>query len=271
MNGNAAFQSQTAIVTGGSRGLGRGIVEALASKQMRVVALANDADRLASTAKELVVESVVADVADPITSGRLLQDLKPDLVVLCAGALPLLRPLQFHTWETFSLNWQVDTRATFNWVRDALLLPMKPGGHIVVISSIASIFGSPLSGGYAGAKGMQRLITEYAAEESGRLKLNLRFHCLLPTLNPNTDLGRATMAAYAQRAGLSTEQFAKRFDPPLTPSIVGQAVVDLHENPSKWDQLAYRVSADGLTALAQANQAKPAVGGPAASKTSAAD
>jgi NAD(P)-dependent dehydrogenase (short-subunit alcohol dehydrogenase family) len=269
MSERMAFNSQTAIVTGGSRGLGRGIVVALSVRQMRVVALANDAGRLASTAKELGVESVVADVANPIVSGRLLQDLNPDLVVLCAGALPLLRPLQHHTWETFSLNWEVDTKATFSWIRDALLLPMKPGSHIIVISSIASILGSPLSGSYAGAKGMQRLIAEYAAEESDRLRLNIRFHCLLPTLNPNTDLGRATMAAYAKRAGVSTEQFAKRFDPPLTPAIIGQAVVDLHEDPARWNKLAYRISSDGLVALDQIVQV--AVSKPSPGESVAAD
>ncbi len=239
----------TAIVTGASRGLGRGIAGAVAARKIHVVALANDAERLAATAKELGVESVVADVADPLISGRLLQDLNPDLLVLCAGALPLLRPLHFHSWETFSQNWEVDTKATFNWVRDALLLPMKSGSHIIIISSMASILGSPLSGSYAGAKRMQWLIADYASQESTRLKLNIRFHCLLPTLNPNTDLGRAAMAAYAPRAGVTTEEFAKRFDPPLTPAIIGQAVVDLHENPSSWDKLAYRVSGDGLSPL----------------------
>jgi len=249
MEQRAASNSQTAIVTGGSRGLGRGIVAALATRNMRVVALAKDAGRLAVTVKELGVESVVADVADPNTSARLLRDLTPDLVVLCAGALPVLRPIQELTWETFSLNWEVDTKATFNWIRDALLLPLKRGSHIVVISSIASILGSPLSGSYAGAKGMQRLITEYAVEESARLKLDIRFHCLLPTLNPNTDLGRATMVAYSRRAGLTIEQFAKRFDPPLTPDIIGRVVIDLHESPERWNKTSYRVSGDGLVPL----------------------
>jgi len=166
----------------------------------------------------------------------------------------------------------IDAKATFNWVRDALLLPMKPSSHVVVISSSAAILGSPLSGSYAGAKRMQWLITEYASQEAARLKLNLRFHCLLPTLNPNTDLGRVTMAAYAQRAGVSTEEFAKRFCPPLTPAIIGQAVVDLHKNPSQWDQLAYRVSGHGLLPLNQANEAKAApAGDPKAGKTVAAD
>jgi hypothetical protein len=91
-------------------------------------------------------------------------------------------------------------------------------------------------------------------------------------LNPNTDLGRATMAAYAQRAGVSTEQFAKRFDPPLTPTIIGRAVVDLHENPSRWDKLAYRVGGDGLVPLDQIGNAHVAIAstsGPG--RTAAAD
>ena len=243
------FKTQSAIVTGASRGLGRGIAQALATKKLRVIALARDAAELQSTAKELAIEPVVAEVADPMISGRLLQDVQPDLLVLCAGALPLLRPLHLHSWETFSENWEIDAKATFNWVRDALLLPMKPGSQVIIISSVAAILGSPLSGSYAGAKRMQWLIADYASQEAARLHLSIRFRCLLPTLNPNTNLGRATMAAYALRAGVTLEEFAKRFDPALTPAIMGQAVVDLYENPSQSDSLVYRVSADGLMPL----------------------
>jgi hypothetical protein len=45
----------------------------------------------------------------------------------------------------------------------------------------------------------------------------------------------------------------------LTPAIIGQAVVDLHENPSRWDKLAYRVSGDGLVPLEQIGNAQVAV------------
>src|SRR5262249_23176862 len=162
-------------------------------------------------------------------------------VVLCAGASPLLRPVHLHTWETFSENWEVDTKATFVWLRNALLLPMKPGSHIIVVSSMAAVQGSPLSGGYAGAKRMQWLMAQYASDEAKCLKLNLRIHCLLPMLNPNTDLGRAAVNAYAERAGVTPELFAQRFTPSLTPAIMGQAVADLHQNPDRWPQLAYRV------------------------------
>jgi len=80
-------------------------------------------------------------------------------------------------------------------------------------------------------------MTEYAAQEVSRLKLGIHIHCLLPTLNPNTDLGRAAIAAYAKRAGVSIEEFAKRREPHLTPAIMGDAIVELSCNPAKWDQL----------------------------------
>jgi NAD(P)-dependent dehydrogenase (short-subunit alcohol dehydrogenase family) len=249
MTETVTFQSQTAIVTGGSRGLGRGIVEALAARKMRVVAVARGAASLEAAAKEMRVEHLAADVADELTAGRLMQDVRPDLIVLSAGASALLRPLHQHSWETFSQNWEVDTKATFVWLRNALLLPMKPGSHIVIVSSMAAVNGSPLSGSYAGAKRMQWIMADYAAQEVHRLKLGLRIHCLLPVLNPNTDLGRAAIAAYAERSGVSAEEFAKRFVPALTPAIMGEAVANLHENSERWTQLAYRISGDGLTPL----------------------
>jgi hypothetical protein len=118
---------------------------------------------------------------------------------------------------------------------------MKPGGHIVIVSSMAAVNGSPLSGSYAGAKRMQWLMADYAAQEVSREKLDLHIHCLLPTLNPNTDLGRAAVAAYAARKGVTTEEFAKRLAPQLTPAVMGDAIVKLHENPPRWDKVAYRI------------------------------
>ncbi len=236
---------QTAVVIGASGGFGQGIVRALAAKPMRVLAVAREAAPLEAIAKETGAELETGDATDEATAARILQQWQPDLVVLCAGASPVLRPLQLHTWETFALNWEVDTKAAFVWLRNALLLPMKPGSHIVVISSGAAIHGSELSGGYAGAKRTQWFIAKYAALEAGRNKLDLRIQCLLPMLSPN-GLGLAAIAAYAERAGLSQEEFSKRFGPPLTPAIIGQAIVDLHDNPGQWNQLAYTIGGNGL-------------------------
>jgi NAD(P)-dependent dehydrogenase (short-subunit alcohol dehydrogenase family) len=250
MSNDSPRPSKTAIVTGGSRGLGRGIVQALVARGMRVVALARDAAGLEALARELTdVEPMVADAADEKAAARLLQERRPDLVVLCAGASPLLRPLHHLSWETFSESWNVDAKSTFVWLRNALLLPMRPGSHIVIVSSMAAVNGSPLSGSYAGAKRMLWLMADYASQEAHRLKLGLHIHCLLPMLNPSTDLGRAGIAAYAERSGVSADDFAKRLAPHLTPAIMGDAVVELHSNPARWDKLAYQVGGQGLKPL----------------------
>jgi NAD(P)-dependent dehydrogenase (short-subunit alcohol dehydrogenase family) len=241
------LEGKTAIVTGGSRGLGRGVVEALASTKMRVVAVARDPARLDALAREVPgVETIAADAADEIAAGRIQQEVRPDVLVLCAGAAPLLRPIHLHTWETFSQSWNVDAKTAFVWLRDALLLPMRPGGHVVVVSSGAAVQGSPLSGGYAAAKRAAWLVADYAAKEAERLGLGLRVHCLLPHLNPSTELGRAAIAAYAARAGIDVAEFGKRFSPPLTPAIMGRAVVDLLDDPARFAQLAYHIGGGGL-------------------------
>src|SRR5262249_29272277 len=148
------------------------------------------------------VRTEVADAADAATPGRLLDRYRPDSVIVVAGASPPLRPLQDHTWETFSVNWHADVRIAFGWLRDALLRPLRPGSRVVIVSSGASLAGSPLSGGYAGAKATQRLMTGYARDESDRAGLGITFTAVLPRLTPLTELGRPAVEAYAARAGL---------------------------------------------------------------------
>jgi NAD(P)-dependent dehydrogenase (short-subunit alcohol dehydrogenase family) len=244
------LEGKTAIVTGGSRGLGRGVVEALAARRVQVVAVARDAARLDALAREVPgVRTIAADASDEIAAGKIQQDVRPDVIVLCAGVAPLLRPIHQHTWETFSQVFQVDTKMAFTWLRDALLLPMAPGGHVVVVSSGAALRGSPVSGGYAAAKRAQWFLADYAAQESARLGLGLRVHCLLPQLNPSTELGRAAIAAYAGRAGIEVATFEKRFAPPLTPAIMGRAVADLLAAPARFPDLTYQIGSAGLAPL----------------------
>jgi NAD(P)-dependent dehydrogenase (short-subunit alcohol dehydrogenase family) len=232
---------------GGTGGLGSGVTEALAGRNMRVVTLSRSAPRHGAPVPG-AAEHIVGNAAEESTAARVLDEIRPDLIVLCAGVQPLLRPIHLHTWETFAEPWEVDAKSAFVWLRNALLLPVKSGTHIIVVSSAAAIQGSPLSGGYAGAKRTQWLIAKYAALEVARLKLGIRIHCLLPVLTPN-GIGLAAMKAYAARAGVSVEEFANRFSPPVTPALMGQAVLDLHDDPAKANQLAWQLDGRGLTAL----------------------
>jgi NAD(P)-dependent dehydrogenase (short-subunit alcohol dehydrogenase family) len=88
----------TALVTGASRGFGRGLA-----------------------------------------AGQLIDRYRPGLLVLNAGATPLPRAIQRHTWETFGRNWEVDVQHAFHWVREALLVPLAPGSTVITMSSGAAL------------------------------------------------------------------------------------------------------------------------------------
>jgi len=116
----------TAIVTGASRGFGRAIAIALARSGAHVVGIARDQAGLEKVQAEIgdAFTPVTADAADPVAAGQLIDVHRPRILVLNAGASPLLRPVHQHTWESFSRNWEVDTRHAFNWTREALLAPL---------------------------------------------------------------------------------------------------------------------------------------------------
>jgi NAD(P)-dependent dehydrogenase (short-subunit alcohol dehydrogenase family) len=238
----------TAIVTGASRGFGRGIAAALAKSGAQVVGVARDAAALAEAREELGTAfiPVAGDAADPVLAGRLVDEYQPGVLVLNAGASPLPRPIQRHTWETFSLNWNVDVRHAFHWVREALLRPLEPGSTVVAISSGAAVKGSPLSGGYAGAKAAIRFIAGYAADESRRAGLGIRFVAVLPDLTPETGLGRAAVAAYAARQGTDVAAFTASRGPALTPASAGDEIAALIA-AEDLNHDAYLLSAAGLT------------------------
>lgn len=240
----------TALVTGASRGLGRGVAAALVSAGATVVGVARDATKLAEARAELGdrFTPVAADAADPVTAGQLVDKYAPRLLVLAAGAMPLSRPLQHQTWQSFSRNWEVDVQQVFHWTREALLRPLEPGSVVVAFSSGAVIAGSPLSGGYAGAKAAIRYITSYAADESQRSMLGIKFISVLPQLTPATELGAAAVAGYAARAGQDIAAFTAARGPALTPDIAGKAVLELTTDAGRAAG-SYLLSAAGIKEL----------------------
>ena len=244
------LSATTAIVTGASRGFGRGIATALAQAGARVVGVARDGARLEELRAQLGggFTPVAADAADPVVAGQLIDAYRPGVLVLNAGARPLSRPLQQHTWQTFSRNWEVDVQHAFGWTREALLAPLAPGSAVIAFSSGAAINGSPLSGGYAGAKAAIRFLTAYAAAESDRNALGIRFAAVLPQLTPATELGAAAVAAYAARQGADLPAFVEGMGPALTPEQVGKAIVAIVTDPGL-SRVAYQLSAAGLSPL----------------------
>jgi NAD(P)-dependent dehydrogenase (short-subunit alcohol dehydrogenase family) len=112
------------------------------------------------------------------------------------------------------------------------------------MSSGAAIMGSPLSGGYAGAKATQRFMADYAAQEARRGDLQITVSAVMPKLTPLTDLGKAATEAYAARMGITEADYLQQLGKPVTPEIAGRAFVSLAtgEVPAG----AYMLTADGL-------------------------
>jgi NAD(P)-dependent dehydrogenase (short-subunit alcohol dehydrogenase family) len=240
----------TAIVTGAGRGFGRGIATTLAGAGAHVVGVARTRAELDEVRDELgdTFTPVTADAADPATAARLVDEHRPRTLVLCAGAAPQMSPLAEQTWESFSQNWNVDVAQAFHWIRHALTRPLAPGSTVIAVSSGAALKGSPLSGGFAGAKATVRFVADYAAAESEIAGLGISFVSILPQLTPATDLGAMAVSAYAERQGVDVDTFTAALAPVLTPEQVGKSILDVATTPHL-DHRSYTLSSAGLTPL----------------------
>jgi NAD(P)-dependent dehydrogenase (short-subunit alcohol dehydrogenase family) len=238
---------KTAVITGASSGLGRGIATALHKAGARVVGVARDGGRLSALEADLGDRfiRVAADATDPTIAGQLMDAYRPDVLALVAGASPLSRPVHMHTWQTFSRNWDVDVKHAFEWIREALLMPLDPGSTVIAMSSGAAVRGSALSGGYAGAKATIRFIASYAQDESERAGLGIRFLSVLPQLTPATELGEKAVEAYAARAGMDVAAFRSQLGPELTAETAGDSFVELASDQARSG--SFMLTAAGLT------------------------
>lgn len=243
-------RARTAVVTGASRGFGRAIAVGLVAAGVRVVGVARDEAALEELQHQLgpSFTSVSADVTTEGLADRLIAEHRPNILVLNAGATPHAAAIQDQTWATFSVNWNVDVRHVFEFTRAALLAPLDPDASVVSVSSGAARLGSPMSGGYAGAKAAVKFISAYAAAESERRSLGVRFVALLPKLTPTTGLGATFVDSYADYDHVDRDTFRERLGEPLTPAQVADAVVHVAGHSDR-PAPAYLLTADGLTAV----------------------
>src|SRR3989442_2164322 len=213
-----SLKDKNVVVTGGSRGLGLGLVEALVAHGASVTVVARDIEALASVRARLGVATISADVTDETAAHRVLAEVRPDILALNAGAKPPMGRLDQLSWADFTATWETDVKAGLFWLQAALNLPLKPGSRVLVGSSAAAQNGSPLSGGYAGAKRMLWFMAKYANGVSEQKGLGIRFQAIVPQqIIGGTGVGDAGADAYARAAGIETEAFLARFGAPMPP------------------------------------------------------
>lgn len=175
-------KSKIALVTGGSRGLGRNMAIAIAKKGLDVILTYNSKrDEAEAVAKEieglgqkvailkLDVSSIngfdtfITEVTAVLAS--VFQTEKFDYLVNNAG-IGLYASFAETTEEQFDNIMNIHLKAPFFLTQKVLPL-MADGGGIVNISSGLARFSHPGSSAYASMKGAMEVLTRYQAKELG--------------------------------------------------------------------------------------------------------
>ena len=159
---NVELRGKTAVVTGGSRGIGRAIVRSFAEAGADVAVVATDAARAAAAAGEASGFGVRAkaygvDVADfgavqDLVDGIASEFAGIHVLVNNAGIARdgLLLRMKEEDWDRVLA---VNLKGTFNFARAALRPMLKSGyGRIVNVTSVVGLTGNAGQTNYAASK-----------------------------------------------------------------------------------------------------------------------
>lgn len=239
------------VVLGATGGVGATIVRRVVAEEARTLAVARGRNALDQLVREVSGLDVMAlDASYEDAPAAVFGAMMPDVLVVCGGARPPAAPLHEMTWSQFAVNWESDVKMSFRFCKAALCMPLQQGSTVILISSGAGLGGSPISGGYAGAKRTQMFIANYSQKESNRLQLGIRFIALAPSMiMPDTSLGRFAVEGYAKYLGVPIEDFVNGMKGPQTPDDVANAVIELLSYPTERTGSIFTVSNEGIAAV----------------------
>jgi len=146
---------RSALVTGGSKGIGAAITEALVAQGFMVFALGRDEAALDALAARLGprMKPVVADVRDHIGITDRLAGIEIDILVNNAGGISTVRPLHEQTAQETDEVIALNLLAPLQLIR--MLLPgmiARRRGHIFNLTSTAASAVFPGTTAYGAAK-----------------------------------------------------------------------------------------------------------------------
>jgi 3-oxoacyl-[acyl-carrier protein] reductase len=170
-----ALEGKTAVVTGGSRGIGAAVAALLAERGAAVVVSARDADRLEVAVKELeamgaAAVGVAGDVSRREDAERVVDTARErfgrvDILVNNAGITRdgLLLRMKDEDWDRVL---EVNLRGAFVMTRAASkVMVRQKGGRIINMSSAAGVMGNAGQTNYSASKAGLIGFTKAAARE----------------------------------------------------------------------------------------------------------
>jgi len=169
------LEGKTAVVTGGSRGIGAAVAALLAERGAAVVVSARDADRLNAAVKDLeamgaAVVGVAGDVSRREDAERVVDTARErfgrvDILVNNAGITRdgLLLRMKDEDWDRVL---EVNLRGAFVMTRAASkVMVRQKGGRIINMSSAAGAMGNAGQANYSASKAGLIGFTKAAARE----------------------------------------------------------------------------------------------------------
>ncbi|KAK6234911.1 hypothetical protein QQP08_025665 [Theobroma cacao] len=184
-----SLKGATALVTGGTKGIGHAVVEELTALGATVYTCSRNEDQLNECLKEwrtkgLQVVGSVCDVASPAERERLMNKVSS----LFTGKLNILinnvgtntwKPTMDYTAEELSTMMSTNFESAFHFCQLAYpLLKASGAGCIVFVSSVAGVLSLNIGSIYGATKGAMNQLTMNLACEWA--KDNIRSNCVAP-------------------------------------------------------------------------------------------
>jgi len=193
-----------AVVSGGSKGIGRSVCLLLAESGHDVVALGRERASLDMLEKEAAVRGVVCDVSDEDGVKAAVADLGPiDILVNNAGVSDSA-PLHRQTLDQWNRMMSINATGSFLLTREVLpAMRKRDWGRIVFVASTASLGGAPYISAYVASKHAQVGLMRAAAAELQGTAVTCNAVCPTYVNTPMTD---GSVTRIADKTGRSTEE-----------------------------------------------------------------
>ncbi|MCC6385750.1 MAG: SDR family oxidoreductase [Dehalococcoidia bacterium] len=205
-----SLAGKVAIVTGGSRGIGRSIAVGLAEAGADVVVAARKPEALEESVAAIAATgrkgiAIPTNVRDMDALQNLVDQTRAqlgrvDILVNNAATNPVFGPvanLDERAWDTV-MNTNVKSLFFLSKMARAVMLEQGQGGSIINVSSTGGFRASGGLGAYSVSKAAVIMLTQVCAKEWGRD--GIRVNCIAPGLI-KTEFSRALWDNEAARQG----------------------------------------------------------------------